>query len=137
MPRRFTRTDVNFCLDALLLAFFVVLCTSSVIIEFVFPVGVHAEGWLLWGQSYAAWCRFRFSILAAMAGAVLLHVMLHWSWVCGAIASRIGSKQTGAAAKDDPSRTLWGVGLLILVANLIGVIVAAAALSIHAPTVTY
>jgi len=34
----------------------------------------------------------------------------------------------------DPSRTLWGVGLLIVIVNLIGAIVAAAALTIQSPT---
>jgi hypothetical protein len=134
MPRRLTRTDVNFCLDVALLALFLTLSTCSVIVEFVFPSGSQTEGWLLWGQSYNAWCRFRFSILAVMAGAIVLHVMLHWSWVCGVAASRLGNKKAGSAtAKDDPSRTLWGVGLLILIVNVIGVIVAAAALTIHAP----
>ena len=104
------------------------------IVNFVFPAGIRAEGWLLWGFSYGAWCRFQFLILAMMAGAVVLHVMLHWSWVCGVIASRLGNKKAGTAtAKDDPSRTLWGVGLLILIFNLIGVVVATAALTIHAP----
>ena len=118
----------------MLLALFLTLSTSSVIVNFVFPPGTRAEGWLLWGFSYGAWCRLQFMILAMMAGAVVLHVMLHWSWVCGVIASRLGGKKAGtAAAKDDPSRTLWGVGLLILIFNLIGVVVAAAALTIHAP----
>jgi uncharacterized protein DUF4405 len=137
-PRKLTRTDFNFLLDCLLLTLFVALSTCSVIVEFVFPPGVRAEGWLLWGHSYGEWSRFRFGILAVMAGAVVLHVMLHWSWVCGVLASRLGSKKPGAAAtaKDDPSRTLWGVGLLILVVNIVGAIVAAAALSIHSPLAT-
>jgi hypothetical protein len=87
------------------------------------------------GHSYGQRCRFRCLILAVMAAAVLLHVMLHWTWVCGVIASRLGNKKAGAAvAKDDPSRTLWGVALLIFVVNVVGVVVAAAVLSIHAPT---
>ena len=136
MPRKFSRTDFNFCLDALLLLLFLALATTSVIIDFVFPPGVRAEGWLLWSKTYSEWSRFRFGTLAALAAAVLLHVMMHWSWVCGVVASRVGGKKSGpAAAKDDPSRTLWGVGLLILVVNLVGADVAVAALSIHAPTV--
>jgi hypothetical protein len=44
----------------------------------------------------------------------------------------MGKKKAGTA-HDDPSRTLWGVGLLIVVANLVGAVVAAASLMIHAP----
>jgi hypothetical protein len=131
--RTFTRTDVNFCLDAILLLLFVALCTSSVILEFVFPPGPQAEGWLLWNKSYSEWSRIRFAILTVMAAAVLLHLMLHWSWICGVVASRLGRKKDAASVRDDPSRTLWGVGLLIVILNLAGAIVAAASLTIHSP----
>jgi len=130
---KLTRTDVNFWLDFLLLILFVALCTLSVILEFIFPVGPQADGWLLWGHDYAEWSRIRFIVLSAMAAAVVLHVMLHWSWVCGVVASRLGAKKSGAASHDDPSRTLWGVGLLIVAFNLIGVVVALAALTIQSP----
>ena len=133
--RRYSRTDVNFLLDGLLLLLFVALCACSTIIEFVFPAGPQADGWLLWGKSYIEWSRFRFAILAAMSAAVLLHVMLHWSWVCGVVISRVGHKRAGAASHDDPNRTLWGVSLLIVVINVIGAVVAVAALTIQPPVV--
>ena len=132
--RRLTRTDINFCLDFLLLLIFVALCTCSVIVDFVFPIGTNANGWSLWTQSYASWSRIRFWILAALAVAILIHVMLHWSWVCGVIAGRLGKKGKSVAVPDDPSRTLWGVGLLIFLINVIGMVIAAAVLSIHAPS---
>lgn len=131
--RKFTRTDVNFWLDFLLLVLFLALCTLSVILEFIFPVGTQADGWLLWGYGYGEWSRARFIVLATLAAAVVLHVMLHWSWVCGVVASRLGTKKTGGGAHDDPSRTLWGVGLLIVAVNLIGFLVALAALTIQSP----
>ena len=131
--RRISRTDVNLWLDALLLLLFVSLCACSTILEFVFPPGPQANGWLLWEQSYSDWSRYRFAILAVMAAAVLLHVMLHWSWVCGVVASRLGRKGAGATSHDDPSRTLWGVSLLIVVINVVGAVVAAAALTIQSP----
>ena len=133
--RRLTRTDINFCLDFLLLIIFVALCTCSVIVDFVFPIGTHADGWSLWSQGYASWSRIRFWLLATLAAAILVHVMLHWSWVCGVVASRFGKKGKSVALQDDPSRTLWGVGLLILLINVVGTIIAAAVLSIHPPSI--
>jgi hypothetical protein len=60
--------------------------------------------------------------------------MLHWSWVCGVLASR-ASRWLGRTVRlDDGARTLYGVGLLILLLHVVGVCVAAAALSIQAPT---
>jgi hypothetical protein len=132
--RKLTRTDVNFWLDFLLLLLFLALCTLSVILEFIFPIGTQADGWLLWGYGYGEWSRIRFIVLSAMGAAVVLHVMLHWSWVCVVVASRVGAKKAGgSAAHDDPSRTLWGVGLLIVAVNLIGFVVALAALTIQSP----
>ncbi len=132
MLRRLSRTDVNFMLDALLLMLLVALCTCAVIVEFVFPSGPQTQGWTLWGKSYSEWSRFQFALLATLAGAVLLHVMLHWSWVCGVVTSRLGRKKSGAA-HDDPSHTLWGVGLLIVIMNIVGGLVAAAALTVRPP----
>jgi hypothetical protein len=57
MSRKFPLTDFNFCLDALLLLIFLALATTSVIIDFVFPPEVRAEGWLLWGKTYGEWSR--------------------------------------------------------------------------------
>jgi heme/copper-type cytochrome/quinol oxidase subunit 2 len=135
MARKISRTDVNFLLDALLLLLFIAVCVLSVILEFVFPPGTQADGWLLWNSSFNEWSRLRFYVLASMAAAVVLHVMLHWTWVCGVLSSRLGGKSNQKSAKhDDPSRTLWGVGLLIVIVNLVGAVIAAAALMIRGPT---
>jgi hypothetical protein len=136
MKWNYSRTAVNLFVDALLLVLFVTLCLLSVILEFVFPVGTQADGWTLWNHDYGEWSRVRFAVLSAFAAAILLHVMLHWSWVCGVVASRMGKKKAGTA-HDDPSRTLWGVGLLIVVVNVIGLVVAAASLSIQSPVATH
>lgn len=134
MARKVNRTEINFLLDLLLLVVFVALCICSAILEFVFPAGTQADGWRLWGRSFNDWSRFRFLLLATMALGVLVHVMLHWSWVCGVLNSRIGRRSKHrVTAHDDPSRTLWGVSLLIFIVNLGGAIIAAAALTIQEP----
>ena len=136
MTRQISRTDVNLLLDTVLLLLFVALTICSVILEFVFPAGTEAKGWLLWQLSFNEWSRLRFALLAMLALCILIHIMLHWSWICGVVASRLLTVQPRKAAHDDPSRTLWGVGLLILIINLGGVIIAAATLSIQAPPPT-
>jgi hypothetical protein len=137
MPRKLTRTDINFLLDAILLLFFVALCICSVILEYVFPAGTHADGWTLWKRSFNQWSDYRFRLLSAMALGVLIHVMLHWTWICGVASSRMRGKSSGGpAAHDDPSRTLWGVALLIVIINLAGAIIAVAALTVRAPAIS-
>ena len=62
---------------------------------------------------------------------ILIYVMLHWSWVCGVLATRLTrDKKTKL---DDGTQTLYGVGLLIVLVNVLGLAIAVAALSIHGP----
>jgi hypothetical protein len=131
-----TKNDINLWLDAVLLAIFTVLCWAGTVVQFVFPPGPEADGYTIWGWDYEQWSNLQFALLAALALAVLLHVMLHWSWVCAMVVTKL-RKRRGAAAlavKHDGSRTLWGVGLLILVFHAIAVGVAAAALNLQSPS---
>ena len=48
---KMSRAEVNFWLDALLLVLFVALGATAVIVQFIFPPGVAAKGWLLWGMT--------------------------------------------------------------------------------------
>lgn len=135
MPNKINKTVVNFCLDTFLLVAFLALIWSTVIIRYVFPVATKSDDWLLWGLDYLAWTDIQFATLCVFAASILLHVMLHWTWVCGVVESwqrkRQGTPATGKA--DTGNRTLWGVGLLIVILNVLGVGIAAAALSIQGP----
>ena len=57
--RGISRTDVNFVLDAALLAVFTVLMGVSAVVRFVFPRASAATGWRLWGHSLDDWCDLR------------------------------------------------------------------------------
>ena len=135
MPNRLSKTDVNFCLDAFLLIVFLMLCWSTVVVRYVFPPATKSAGWTLWGINYLAWTDIQFFLLCVMAASVLLHVMLHWSWVCGVVSSRLGNRKQAAVQQYNSSRTVWGVGLLIVIFNVLGLAIAIAAFSIRAPAI--
>jgi len=126
-----SRTVVNFLLDCTLLAAFAVLIWSGVIVRFIFPPGPEAKGWSLWGLGYDQWATVQFAMVAILALGILIHVMLHWSWVCGVVATRLAGDKK--AKLDDGTQTLYGVGLLIVIFNLLGLAIAAAALAVRAP----
>ena len=107
---RISHTLVNFWLDLLLATVFVVLCITAVIVQFVFPPGVVSRGVSLWGMSYGQWCGVQFSLLTILALGVLVHVMLHWTWVCSVLARQVLGKPK---IPDNGTRTLYGVGLFI------------------------
>jgi hypothetical protein len=115
---KLTKTDVNFWLDALLLVVFSVQCWLSVVVRFVFPKAVESAGWTLWGWDYQRWSDAQFAVLCLLA-------------VAGKLRHRTGA--AASAAKDDGSRTLWGVGLMIVVFNAVAFGVAAALLTIRPP----
>lgn len=110
-PGRFSRTLLNFWLDSVLGVAFATLCVTAVIVQFVFPAGIAARGWSLWGLSYGQWCSLQFGLIAILGLGVLVHIMLHWTWVCSVWTKRVLKRHT---LPDDGIRTVYGVGLLIL-----------------------
>lgn len=136
MAKSFNKTVVNFWLDAFLLLNFMALCWCSVVVRYVFPAPTKTQGYTLWGLDYLVWTDIQFGILCLLTAAILLHVMLHWTWICGVIESwqrkRAGATASGVKA-DTGNRTLWGVGLLIVILNVLGLAIAAAALSVQVP----
>jgi hypothetical protein len=127
-----SRTILNFWLDLLLLITFLALLWTAFVLRFVFPPAMSAEGWRLWGQSYDQWYGLLFGILCVLAGGVLLHVMLHWSWVCGVITSKLW-RSKAKKAWSEGEQTLIGVGFMVVLINLLGVAFAAASLMIQRP----
>jgi hypothetical protein len=73
----------------------------------------------------------QFVVLCVFAAAVLLHVMLHWTWVVGVVHKRIRKSQAPA---DHSLDTIYGVVLLIALLHLLGIAFAAAMFSMEAPS---
>lgn len=128
-----SRTGVNFLLDALLLVLFLLLAWMHLVLRFVFPRAADVDGWTLWGRRYEDWLATEFNLFSAFAFAVLLHVMLHWSWVCGVVGTRLSRWRGRALRIDDASQTIYGVAFLVGLLNVLGLAIAAAALLIRAP----
>lgn len=129
--RGWTWNDINLVLDAVLLVVFMALCFAAVVVRFVFPPGPGAKGWTLWGFDYDAWGGIQFGLVATLALGILVHVMLHWSWVCNMVASRFVKTRQGRV--DDGLQTIYGVGLLIVLLAAVGGALAAAVLTIRGP----
>ena len=121
---------INFWLDAVLMLAFVVLSITAVIVQFVFPPGVTAKGWLLWGMDFGQWCSIQFATLAVLGFGVIVHVMLHWQWVCGVVVRKLLHRKE---LPDDGIRTIYGVGLLIGLLLTGATIVGFAMLTIQMP----
>jgi hypothetical protein len=105
-----SRTLLNFFLDTLLLLITFGVAWTSCVLKFIFPRATRARGWTLWGMDYDAWSDLQLDLLGLILLAILIHIMLHWNWVCGVIATRL-LRRSGRV--DDGVQTLYGVGTLI------------------------
>ncbi len=125
-----SRTLINFWLDVILMLAFVALSLVSVIVQFVFPPGVAAKGWLLWSMNYSQWCGLQFALLSGLGFGIVVHVMLHWTWVCGVITKKLLHLKE---LPDDGIRTVYGVGLLIVLLLTGAAVVGVAMMTIQMP----
>jgi hypothetical protein len=128
-----SKTIVNLAVDAMLLSLAVLLLFIAAVLRFVFPAPSMSGGWTLWGFGYDAWSNFQFALVAVIGLAILLHVMLHWSWVCGVVVTKLLGRSGRGARLDDGVQTLWGVGMLIVMINIVGLLVGLAYLTVQGP----
>lgn len=126
-----SRAIVNFFLDFALLVVFVAIIFVSVVVRFVFPPILESTDWLLWGMNHGDWMNLQFVLVAVMTFGLLIHVMLHWSWIMGIVATKL--MRSKKAKIDDGTQTIYGVGFLIVLLNIVGLAIAVAALSIRGP----
>jgi len=128
--RRPSLSVVNFWLDATLLVLFSVQGLVSAILQFVFPDPTAAAGWTLWGLSFDQWHDVQFGSLCLLAFGVLIHVMMHWNWVCSVIATQIVRTRQ---RPDGAMQTIYGVATLIVLLHVIAAGVIAAMLCVRRP----
>lgn len=128
-----SRSTWYFIVDVLLLLPFLALVWTSAVVKFVFPPGTRAAGYSLWGMSYDRWCDVRFATLAVFSVIVLIHVLIHWAWICNYLASRISRWKGERVTIDDGLKTIYGVGFLIVLLITLGLALAVAAVMVSKP----
>jgi hypothetical protein len=121
--RKLSMALINFWLDASLLLAVGFVGWVSAVLQVVFPAPTYAAGWTLWGLTYNQWHQLQFGSLCFCALVILLHVMLHWNWVCNVIAAQVlRIKQR----PDDGMQTIYGVAtLIVLLGTMLAGLIAA------------
>lgn len=133
-PRKgLSNNAINFIVDSILLAAFLFVLCAAAIVQFVFPGAGASNGVALWGYGFDGWIRILTGSLAVFGLLVLLHLILHWSWVCSFVSSRLSKALDRRLTVTESAKTLWGVGTLIVVLTIMGAVVAAAEFCIVVP----
>lgn len=119
-------TIINFWLDVCLLVLFVIQAWLFLVLHIVFPRGA-GSNWKIWGATPLDWSETLCATFCVFAVGIVIHIMLHWTWICGVVATRLLGRKLG---KDDGSHTLIGVGLIVLLVHLLaaGILVTKVAL---------
>jgi hypothetical protein len=107
------RTAVNFWLDMASLVVLVGLALTGGITHYVLPSGT--GNWLvLFGLGRRDYGQIHFYLGFAVVFLLVVHLAMHWSWLCGFVAKRLG--------KGPPSRQarlLAGAGAMTVVGLLL------------------
>lgn len=130
--RRLSRTLINLWLDVALLINFLGLGIVSVLLQFVFPPGIAAGGWSLWGLNFSQWQSLQFGMLSLLTVGIVVHLMLHWTWVCSVVARNVFGQ---TEVPDEGLQTIYGVILLIAVLLTGAVVTGLATVTIRMPSV--
>lgn len=119
-------TIINFWLDIALAGLFMVQACQFAILHFAFPRGAGSDR-QIWGATPLDWSEALFITFCLFSLGVVLHVMFHWEWICGVVATRLLRIK---ATKDDGTHTIIGVLVLIFLIHVVLVSVLVAKISL-------
>ncbi len=128
--RRVSMAVVNFWLDATILVALLLLIWESATLQFILPAPTLAGGWTLFGLTYDQCRDIQFATLCVFSFGILIHLMLHWNWVCSVIATQI---LRDSERPDEGMQTIYGVATLIVLLHLIGAGIVVALFFVHRP----
>lgn len=113
------RSTLNFVID--LVTFFVMLgmIATGLLIRFVLPPG-SGERRSLWDYTRHDWGDVHFWLAVTLGGLVLVHLALHWGWVCSLVSRWFASAEARARPKSALRRNLVGAALVLSVAGAVG-----------------
>lgn len=115
------RNTLNFILDAVTLLGMLALASSGFLMRWVLPPGSRGGG----GKSLWGWGRHdigdaHFYIAVALVVLLVLHVALHWTWVCGTV-RRWARSRNGEISRIRPlTRNLTGAAFFSVVVVGVG-----------------
>lgn len=105
------RNRINLLLDIVSLLVFLALLETGLLIRYVLPPGsTGGRGLSLWGWSRHDWGRVHWWLAVGLVALMLVHVALHWQWICTTLARvlRAGPAPIGSSR----ARNVYGVVFL-------------------------
>lgn len=127
---RWSRAAINFGLDATALTVLLTVLWTRIVAFYVVPTPRAGESALvLWGLDHAGWDALNFWLTMAFAIVILVHLILHWTWVSQFVHQRVKRWTRSRTVLNAGTQTMYGVGFLILVLMTAGSLLAVAAVA--------
>ncbi|MCC5828355.1 MAG: DUF4405 domain-containing protein [Phycisphaeraceae bacterium] len=123
------RNRLNFVVDLLTFIVALALVSTGLMIYLVLPPGSGRGKLLLLGMDRHAWGELHLVIALVAIALVLLHVALHWPWVCTMVCRAM--KRGDRAMPESRSRSLAGIAAVLAVVGLIGGLLWGAAMMVE------
>lgn len=110
------RHKLNLAVDVAFFVLFIVLALTGILLEFVLPPGGGQGRNLVWGLTRHEWGDVHFWVAVAAAGALLVHLALHWAWVWASSFQALGA-QSRIGRWGPRVRLFGGLAILALMAG--------------------
>ncbi|HKQ47218.1 MAG TPA: DUF4405 domain-containing protein [Phycisphaerae bacterium] len=118
------RATLNLIIDVISFAILASMIATGLLVRFVLPPGSRGgRGLSLWNLDRHDWGDIHFGLAASLIGVLLIHLALHWSWVCQVARIAFGAPAHAPVSSVGVRRTVIGLGvvagLTVLIAALL------------------
>jgi hypothetical protein len=105
------RNTGNFLIDILTFLVFFAKVWTGLLIHYVLPPGGgRGHALTLWGMNRHDYGKIHFYLALAMVALIIVHLWLHWSWICSVLSNLLGAPQPKRIR-----RFLYGMVLLLVI----------------------
>ena len=108
------RNTLNFVIDVVTTLVMFGMVATGLVVRFVLPPGSGSR-WVLWGLGRHDWGDLHFWLAVGIGALVLIHIALHWQWVCATALQLFRRGATAPGLVGRASGNLAGLGLLLLI----------------------
>lgn len=110
------KTTLNLAVDLAACVVMMLLAATGLIVRYFLPAGSGGRGGgsqlALWGLGRHDWGAVHFWLSIALGVLIVLHIVLHWSWVCTTTRRHLPSFAQWPSATSQRVQNLYGIGLL-------------------------
>lgn len=114
------RNLLNFVVDTVVLLVLLGLLATGLLVRWVLPPASRGGGLTVWGWTRHDWGDLHFWLAVALVSLLVLHIALHWGWVCAVFRLQILRIRDVARRPSAARLNLYGLALVVVVAGLVG-----------------